>query len=500
MNDYDVIIIGAGCGGLSSGALLSNQGRKVLVIEQSEQVGGCCSTFEKQGYKIDIGASIIEFPQVIDLCFKRMGTSFYDEVDLIPVDPTFSAILHDGSKITYPISLEETRKQIEKISPKDAKGWEEYSKKIQGFLDAALEGFFVSPAGNLTDVIKLFAKTPALLKYNRLFFSSYEGIMRKYFKNEKTLESFSFHSFYAGLPPALLPGHFAMLPYAEHAGIYYSKGGMIGIPRGLQKCGERSNMEVKLNTLVKKILIKNKRVKGVMLDDGTEITTNLVISNINAKKMYFEMVGEEHLPWLAKVGLRSYAYSIASPMLYLCLDDEPPLTEHHTLMTRPMDKTNDYWNSHYLKGSFPKEQFGILSWTTKSDPSLAPKGHHIIAVTLAPGAYHLTGTTWDKEKPMLKEKIINYLADTYLPGLNDHVVLSELSTPVDFEKRLRSPEGAIYALRQDLPHSMMFRPSAKSRYIKGLYLVGASTHPGGGVPTVIASGMIVADLIEKYEK
>lgn len=499
MSDYDVIVIGAGVGGLSAGALLANQGRRVLVLEQSDRVGGCCSTFDHQGYKIDLGASIIEFPQVIDWCFQRMGTSFYDEVDLIRVDPAFSAILKDGTRVTYPISLEETAEEIKRIAPEDVKGWEKYSKKMQGFLDAALKGFFVSPAGNLTEVIKMFARTPALLKYNPLFFSSYEGVMRKYFKNEKIIESFSFHSFYAGLPPALLPGHFAMIPYAEHGGIYYSKGGMIGIPKGFQKCGERSGMKVQLNTLVKKILVEGKRVKGVVLDDGTEITTDLVVSNINSKKMYMDMVGEEHLPWLARKGLKSYVYSMATPMLYLCLDYEPPLQDHHTLMTLPMERMNDYWNYHYLKGLFPKQQFGILSWTTKSDPSLAPKGHHIIAVTLAPGVYKLDGTTWDKEKASLKEKIINYLSDMYLPGLKEHVVFSELSTPVDFERRLRSPEGAIYALRQDLPHSIMFRPSARSRHIKGLYLVGASTHPGGGVPTVTASAMIAADLIGKYE-
>ncbi|MBN2039881.1 MAG: phytoene desaturase [Spirochaetes bacterium] len=500
MSDYDVVVIGAGCGGLGIGALLSHQGRKVLVVEQSNLIGGCCSTFEQKGYRIDLGASIIEFPQVIDWCFKRMGTSFFDEVDLVPVDPTFSAMLSDGTKVTYPLSLEETRKEIMRVAPEDVKGWDKYSKKFQGFIDTALDGFFVSPMNNFTDMVKLFAKTPALLKYNSLFFSSYEGVIRKYFKNEKIIESFSFHSFYAGQPPALLPGHFAMLPYAEHAGVYYSKGGMIGIPKGFQKCGEKSGMKIRLNTAVKKILVSKKRVRGVVLEDGTEITSDVVVSNINSRKMYLEMIGEEHLPWLAKAGLKSYTYSMATPMLYLCLNYTPPLEHHHTLMTLPMEKVNNYWFNHYLKGSFPKEQFGILSWTTRSDPSLAPKGHHIIAVTLAPGVYKLKGTTWDQEKPRLKEEIINYLDKTYLPGLKEHIVLAELSTPSDFEKRLRSPEGAIYALRQDLPHSMMFRPAAKSKHVKGLYLVGASTHPGGGVPTVIASAMIGADLIEKYEQ
>jgi len=500
MSDYDVIVIGAGCGGLSTGALLAHQGRRVLVLEQGSRVGGCCSTFEKNGHFIDLGASIIEFPQVIDWCFQRMGTSFKDEVDLIAVDPTFSTIAEDGSRISYPIDIKETRKEIAKISEKDARGWDRYGKRIEGFLDAALKGFFTAPANNLTDVIRLFAKTPALLKYSSMFFGSYEGVLRKYFKDEKILESFSFHSFYAGLPPSLLPGHFAMIPYAEHKGIYYSKGGMIGIPKGFQKCGERAGMKVQLNSPVKKIIVENKKIRGVILEDATEITCDIVVSNINSRKMYLELVGEEHLPYLARRGLKSYTYSMATPMLYLCLDYTPPLKDHHTLMTLPMEKINNYWFNDYLKGSFPSEQFGILSWTTKSDPSLAPKGHHILVVTLAPGVYRLKNKSWDAVKPKLEEEIIDYLSKRYVPGLKEHVVYSDLSTPLDFERRLRSPEGAIYALQQDLFNSMMFRPSARSRHVKGLYLAGASTHPGGGVPTVTASGMIAADLIQKYEK
>jgi len=500
MNDYDVIVVGAGVGGLCAGALLAHQGRRVLVLEQAERVGGCCSTYERDGYKIDLGASIIEFPQVIDWAFQRMGTSFYDEVELIPVDPTFTAKLHDGTEVTFPIDLEETEAVIRAFAPEDLDGWKRYSRTISGFLNAALQGFFLAPARSLADIFRLFTKTPALLKYGgSLFFNSYEGVLRKHFKNEKLIEAFSFQSFYAGLPPAILPGHYAMLPYAEHFGIFYAKGGMIGIPLGFQRCGEKMGMKVECHRTVTQILVEDGRASGVRLQDGTEITAKIIVSDINAKKLYTDMIEQRWLSKIARRGVKSYKYSMATPMLYLCLDEKPPLKDHHTLMTAPMQALNEYWFNHYEKGDFPAEQFGILSWTTHSDPSLAPEGHHIVAVTLAPGPYNLAGTTWDQEKDQLKEAILAHLEARYLPGIRDHIVHAEFSTPVDFERKLLSPEGAIYALRQDLFNSLMFRPSAQSKHVKGLYLVGASTHPGGGVPTVTASAMIAADLIEKYE-
>ncbi len=499
MADYDVVVIGAGCGGLSAGALLAKQGRKVLLLEQSERIGGCCSTFEQAGYHFDLGASVIEDVEVIDWVFQRMGTSIWKECDLIPCDPTYDVILRDGRRVAYPISSEKTADEIARLSPQDREGWNRFSSHMKGFMDAALAGFFASPANDLTDLVRMFSRTPQLLKYGSLFVSSYQDVLRKYFQSDAVRESLSFQSFFVGLPPELCPGHFAMIPYSEHEGIYYTRGGMIGIPAALKECGERLGMEVRLRTLVDRVIVRNGRAVGVRLSDGTEITASLVVSDINAKVLYLNLIGEEHLPWLARVGIKSYEYSMATPMMYLGVDYKPPLNSHHTLVTLPQDDLNRFWWQDYKQGRFPVEQFGIVSWTSGSDPKLAPDGHHTIVLTLCPGAYKLAGSSWDERKGELKEKIIHYFSEKIIPGLEDHVTVAEFSTPVDFERRLLSPEGAIYALRQDLANSMMFRPSARSKSIQGLYLVGASTHPGGGVPTTISSGLIAADLIEKYE-
>lgn len=500
MADYNVIVIGAGIGGLAVGALMARQGRKVLLLEQSDRVGGCCSTFEKSGYRFDLGASIIEDAQVMDWCFQRLGTTLGSEVELIEPHLIFSVICKDGSKLRYPKSIEESAREIAKVAPGDVKGWYAFCKYMKEFNDAAVEGFFIKPANTFGDIVSMFARTPTMLKYMPLFNGSYQAVLKKFFKSEIIRESLSYQCLYAGLPPDLLPGLYAVIPYSEHEGIYYSKGGMIAIPAAFQRVGEKFGMTVKLNTLVKRVMVKDRKAAGVVLADGTAVTSDLVISDINAKTLYLELIGEEHLSGMVRTGVKSYEYSMSTPTVYLGVDYDPPLESHHTLATLPLEEMNRYWWDEYEQGRYPAEQFGIISCTTRSDPDLAPKGHNIIILTMGPGPYRLDGTTWEAEKKGLMERIIKYYSQRYLPGLEGHVRVAEFSTPADFEKRLLSPGGAIYALRQDVPHSICFRPAAKSKSIRGLYLVGASTHPGGGIPVVTASAMNAADLIAKYEK
>lgn len=500
MSDYDGIVIGAGCGGLTAGSLLAKEGRSILVLEQSERIGGCCSTFVQDGYSFDLGASIVEDTEVIDWAFQQLGTSLAEAIELIPCDPIYSVIMQDGTKVQIPLSLEKTSELLTRFSESNKSAWKSYSETMEGFLKAALPGFFPEPARNVSDLVRMFSRTPALLKYGSLFISSYRDIMRKYFKDEKFLETVSFHPFYTGLPPELSPGYFAMIPYSEHKGIFYPKGGMIQIPNAFSRIGKSFGMKIETGKRVDSLLIEGKRVLGVKLADGTEIRSKFVVSNINAKTLYLKLIGEDKLPWMTKVGVKSYEYSMATPMIYLGLKEKPDLDAHHTLATLPMDQMDSYWNQEYLKGRYPKEQFGIISWTTKTDPNLAPKGKHVVILTLAPGPYKLEEGNWDTRKEKLMSDILETFESKYIPGLKSKIEFAAFATPFDFERNLLSPEGAIYALRQDLANATVFRPSAKSKSFKGLYLVGASTHPGGGVPTVIASGMIAHKLINKYER
>ncbi len=498
MADYDVIVIGAGLGGLTAGALRASEGRRTLVLEQSGSIGGCCSTYEREGYRFDVGATILEIMRPFEILFQRLGTSLWEEVELEPCDPVYGIIFPDGSRLAYPASLEEKAEVISRISPEDGRAWLEYAHYVGDFMRKAVDSFFLGPVNGMPDMARIFLREPRLLKFLPLFARSFEEVMRRFFKDEKVLDSLSYPGKFCGLPPALAPGIFAFLSYAEHEGVYFPRGGMIALPEAVRRCGERFGMQLRRDARVEKVLVRGRRVEGVRLADGMEMTSTVVVSDVNARTLYLEMVGEEHLPWLPRYGIKSYRLSASAPMINVGLDRRPPLDAHHTLITESMEKMNEYWFRDMRKGLLPRETFGLVCFPTFSDPSMAPEGHHVLNIVQS-GPYGVREIDWDRDKRAYGERQLERLSERAIPGLADHVTVMDVLTPRDYERRLLLPEGAILGLDMDLPSSAVFRPAARSKSIRGLYLCGASTHPGGGLPSVTASGIIAADLVGKYE-
>lgn len=496
MPDYDAIIIGAGLGGLTTGSLLSKNGMKVLVLEQNNVIGGCCSTFENQGYKFDVGASIVELVRPLEIVFERMGKNIKDYLDLVPCDPIYSFITPEGKRFTMPTSLEGTREVIKKMAPEDYESWVKFEEFGMWLLHYAMEAMLCADMNTFGAAMKIVAKYPKLYKILPYFVQNHEMCVRKAFTNKDMLASVSFQSFFAGCPPYLGSGIFGMIALSEHLGIYYPKGGMISIPAAIMRTGQEYGLKVELNKKVDKIIVKDKTAKGVVLSDGTEITADIVVSNINGKVTYLKLIGPEILPRWANIAVSSYQKSMPCPMIYVGLDAKPNLNAHHTIVTGTLEKMNSIWDDYYMKGLIPQNAMSLICWPTEADPTLAPEGHHVLNwICNAPAPYAPIGENWDRCKDWYKEQGLKELEKYVLPDARKHVTVMDVSTPLDFERRLLHPEGGIYGLFSDITSLAMFRMSNKSRVIKNLYLAGASTHFGGGVPTSVASGVVTADKI-----
>ncbi|MBN1289949.1 MAG: NAD(P)/FAD-dependent oxidoreductase [Actinobacteria bacterium] len=498
MSDYDAIIIGAGLGGLSTGSIIAKNGMKVLVLEQSDIIGGCCSTFENQGYKFDVGASIVELIRPLEILFEKMGKDIKDYVDLIPCDPIYSFITPEGKRFKIPTDIDATNEVVKAMAPEDYENWLKFEEFGMWLLHYGLDAMICADMSTFSSALKVVAKYPKVYKMLPTLAMNHEMAVKKAFSNKDLLSSVSFQSFFAGAPPFLGSGVFGMIALSEHLGIYYPRGGMKGIPDGIMKAGQESGMEVRTNTKVERILLEGRDAKGVVLDDGTEITSDIVVSNVNGKVTYLKMIGPDALPKWAFKGVTSYMNSMPCPMLYVGLDTKPNLNAHHTIVTGSVEFMNEVWTKYYTQGLIPENAMSLICWPTEADPSLAPEGHHVLNwICNAPAPYSPLGDNWDRIKDWYKEQGLKELEKYVLPDARDHVTLIDVSTPLDFERRLLHPEGGIYGLFSDLTSLAMFRMSNKSRAIKDLYLSGASTHFGGGVPTSVASGITTADIIMK---
>ena len=499
--DYDMICIGSGIGGLATSAIIAKEGLKVLVLEQSDLIGGCCSTYDDNGYKLDVGASIVELIDPMKEVFKICGKKAEDYMELISCDPIYAFVNEKGEKFAYPVDWDKTVEVISKIDAHDGQSFKKFAEAGRKSIDKYVAPMLSIPNQTMTDALKLSLKYPGLMfDLMPKMIATHETVIRKYFRHPTVLGSMAFQSYFAGATPELCPGFMGLVALTEHYGIWYPKGGMIAIPNGLAKMGKEFGVEIRTKVLVDKILLdKHNVVKGVQTSDGKQITAPIVLSNVNALTTYKRMIGRENLPWHINIGIDSYTPSMGCPMIYLGLDKKPDLNAHHTMLATSLEQLNQSWYD-YKADVVPREGAGqsLVCWPTDADPSLAPKGHHIVNfIYNGPVPYAPIGTNWDRLKPQYMEEAINFFDRVFSPGIKKHITFAKVSTPLDFERRLLAPRGCIYGLDFDILTVGPMRPRSRSWAVKNLYLVGASTHMSGGIPTVMSSALITSNLIKE---
>jgi len=316
VGDVEAIVIGAGCGGLSAGALLASQGRRVLVLEQSDAVGGCASSFQREGYTFDVGASVFEVLESLRRTLAALGTTLQDELSLIPCDPTVAVALRDGQRITFPASPGGIVEALAAVSVEDARNWGRYAAYCADLYEVLLDTVYSQPVSTLADLLRILRRRPRMVRYLPSFLTSYQALLARHF-TDRAQQCFAFQALTMGLPPELLPGIYAFLPYGQLQGPWYPRGGMIRIPKALQRVGERHGMTLQLRTPVRKVLVERQRAIGVVLADGTEVRSDVVVSILNAKTLYQQLIGADHLPGIVRRGVRSYRYDNALPVVFL---------------------------------------------------------------------------------------------------------------------------------------------------------------------------------------
>ncbi|HYW31909.1 MAG TPA: phytoene desaturase [Gemmatimonas sp.] len=484
-----IVVIGSGFGGLAAAIRLQAQGHDVTIVEKLDKAGGRAYVFEQDGFTYDAGPTIITAPWLLHELFELAGRKTEDYVQLVLLDPFYNIRFEDGSVFHYNADREALIRQVREFSPDDVDGYKRYVERGKEIFKAGMalidKPFHkpMSMLGVLPDLVRLRADRSV---------AAYAGT---FMKDERLRQVFSFHPLLVGGNPFRASSIYALIHTLEQQwGVWFAMGGTGALVRGLVRLFEDLGGTIRFETEVAAVTMDpvSKRATGVRTTDGESITADSVVCNGDVAQAYRTLVPAQYRPSMGDRKIARYRYSMSLFVIYFGTDIQYPDVAHHEILMGPRyrELLEDIFERKILA-----EDFSLyLHRPTATDPSLAPPGHDCWYV-LSPVPNLDGDVDWERVGQRYRDRIMQYLEDRYLPGLSKHIVSERRIDPRYFETTLNSYLGSAFGPEPTLMQSAYMRPHNVSPDIPNLFFCGAGTHPGAGLPGVISSGKIVADLI-----
>jgi phytoene desaturase len=484
-----IITIGSGFGGLAAAIRLQAQGHDVTIVEKRDKPGGRAYVLEQDGFTFDMGPTIVTAPWLIDDLFALCGRATADYVQLVPVDPFYNVRFEDGSTFRYTGEMESLVQQVRAFNPGDEEGFRKFSASTEAIFD---KGFSLidQPFHRFARMLKV---VPDLVKLQS--HKSVATYVNQFIRDERLRQVFSFHPLLIGGNPFSSTSIYALIHHLEKKwGVWFALGGTGALVQGLAQLFTDIGGELRLSTEARQVVIDDRtgRATGVQLADGSILPADAVVSNGDVAFTYMHLVAARHRRVNTDASLRRKQYSMSLFVAYFGTDRQYPDIAHHEILMGPRyrELLRDIFDRKVLADDFSL----YLHRPTATDPSLAPPGCDAWYV-LAP-VPHLGGDVdWASRADAYRERIYAYLEARYLPELRRHIVTQAQVDPRYFRDTLNSHLGSAFSVQPTLLQSAWMRPHNVSEDIPNLYFAGAGTHPGAGLPGVISSGKIVADLI-----
>jgi phytoene desaturase len=482
------VVIGSGFGGLAAAVRLGARGYRVVVLERHDQPGGRARVFRERGFVFDAGPTVITAPLLFEelwaLCGKRLG----DHVELLPVSPFYRIRFHDGETFEYTGDPARMLGEIERLSPGDVAGYRRFLQMSESIFDVGFERLAHVPFDSWTDMARIVPEMVRLKSYRTVW-----GLVSSFIRDERLRQVLSFHPLLVGGNPFETTSIYSLIPHLERKwGVHFPVGGTGALVRGMVDLVQGVGGHVRYGATVERILTAGGQVRGVRLESGEEIAADVVVSNADAAWTYRRLLAPEQRRTWTDAKLERARYSMSLFVWYFGTKRRYHDVAHHSILLGPryQELLTDIFRRHVLADDFSL----YLHRPTATDPALAPDGCDAFYV-LSPVPHLDAGVDWAEEAERYRRSIERHLERTLLPGLSKEIVVSRMMTPVHFRDELLSERGAAFSLEPVLTQSAWFRPHNRSEEVRNLFLVGAGTHPGAGVPGVLSSARVLDKVV-----
>lgn len=484
MDRPNVVIVGAGPGGLAAAMQAAYAGARVTVLEKQPQVGGRTSRFDQAGFTFDLGATFFLYPRVLAEIFASVGRDLWAEVPLRRLDPHYRVSFGLGGHIDATSDLARMERQIAALSPKDTGGLARYMRDNREKL-ACFRPILESPFERTTDITR--RKYLAALKWLRPW-RSVAGELGTYFSDPRLVLAFSFQAKYLGMSPFRCPSLFSILSFLEYEhGVYHPYGGCGAISERMAAVAQQMGVDVRLSEAVTGFEFDGKRPTAVCTRDATYPCDSVIINADFAEAMRTMVPNRLRRRWTDQ-RIAQKRFSCSTFMMYLgvrgCYEDLP----HHSIHISADYAKN--LREIELDMVLPEDPSFYVQNACVSDPSLAPPGHSTLYV-LVPVPHQTAANTWDENtRRTFRQRALERLKQIGLSDLEDRIVCERVLTPADWQTQYAIYRGATFNLAHSLDQMLHRRPNNRFEDLDGVYLVGGGTHPGSGLPVIYESSRI----------
>ena len=484
------LVIGGGFGGMAAALRLRAKNYQVTLVDSNAMLGGRGQVFIRNGYKHDAGPTVITAPFLLEELFQLFNEKLADHIKLVPLTPWYRFYFSDKTTFDYGGTLEETLAEIAKISPSDVSGYQRLLKHSQNIFNIAFIQLSSVPFNRFFKMLALVPKLITLKSHETVW-----GMVCRYLKNEKLRQAFSIQPLLVGGNPFSTTSIYGLIHYLERAyGVFFAMGGTGAIVNALAGLMKRNGIEILLNKTVSKIVIEDDIAQKVIFADGTSQEMDVIVSNADPTYLYENMIDRHNVAISTKLKLKAAHYSMGLFVVYFGSTKKYDEVAHHTIW---LGKTYKELLHRIFDQKVLSDDFSLyLHRPTATDESFAPEGCDSFYV-LCPVPNLQGNVNWQEEGEHLKNRIIEALDKTILPDLKQHIVEDFYMSPLDFKQNYLSTHGAGFSIAPIFRQSAWFRFHNQSEKIKNLYVVGAGTHPGAGLPGVLCSAKVVDSMLPR---